>query len=87
MTDTPDTSAPSSSRPKTVAEIVKLAGGPAKIAEASAGAISIEGVYKWRKVGILDRYWAIIRGLCDVTPDELYAANEAARAPAEPADR
>jgi hypothetical protein len=70
-------------RPGTVKEILDAAGGPGKIADASAGAVSIEAVYKWPKIGIPDRHWPCIMGLCDVTADELLAANVAARAPAE----
>ncbi len=70
----------------TVKEIIKLAGGAAKIAEASAASVipekvSAEAVWKWPKIGIPDRHWPIIRGLCDVTAEELYQANVAARAP------
>jgi hypothetical protein len=77
------TSTPSVARPCTVKGILEHAGGPTKIAEASAGAISVEAVYKWSKIGIPDRHWSILMGLCDVTADELYAANLAARAPAD----
>ena len=75
-------------RPSTVKEILDAAGGPTKIAEASEasdGAVSVEAVYKWPKIGIPDRHWPVIMGLCDVTAAELLAANIAARAPA-PAD-
>ncbi len=70
-------------RPSTVKAIIEAAGGPAKIVEASAGAVQLNAVYKWPKIGIRDSHWDLIMGLCDVTTDELHAANKAARAAAE----
>ncbi|UFX42126.1 hypothetical protein HAP47_0022975 [Bradyrhizobium sp. 41S5] len=78
---------PAADRPKTVPEIIKYAGGAAEIAKASDGAVTIEAVYKWPKIGIPDRHWGVIRGLCNVTAEELYAANVAARTPADAASR
>lgn len=83
MTQAPVLATASAPRPCTVKEILDAAGGPGKIAEASAGAVSVEAVYKWPKIGIPDRHWSILMGLCDVTADELYAANVAARSPAD----
>jgi hypothetical protein len=70
-------------RPSTVKEILDAAGGPGKIAEASEGVVSVEAVYKWPKIGIPDRHWPFIMGLCDVSAAELLAANIAARAPVD----
>jgi hypothetical protein len=69
--------------PRTVKQILEAAGGAAKIAEASAGSISAEAVWKWPKIGIPDRHWPLIMGLTEVSADELLAANVAARTPAE----
>ena len=69
----------------TLDEIIKLAGGPAKIADESAGAIKADAVYKWPKIGIPDRHWPIIVKLApDVTPQMLFEANLAARSTSLP---
>lgn len=69
---------------RTVAEIIKDAGGARAIADASvgsiAGAIKPDAVYKWPSIGIPDRHWPTIIGLTGCTPKELYDANVAARA-------
>lgn len=83
MTQAPDLTVPTTPRHRSVKEILDAAGGPAKIAEASAGAVSVEAVYKWPKIGVPDRHWSILMGLCNVAADELYAANLDARAPAD----
>lgn len=69
---------------KTVRDIIKAAGGPAAIAEASEatdGRVSIEAVYKWPTIGIPDRHWPLIMPLAGATADEMLAANVAARSP------
>lgn len=64
---------------KTIAQIIKDAGGPAAIAEASGGAIKKDAVYKWPSIGVPDRHWPILIEKAGVTPEQLYAANLAAR--------
>lgn len=63
--------------PKNVRDIVKAAGGPAKVGRAVGLS---RGVVQWYRIGIPDRYWAVLLGLVPgLTTDELYAANLAAR--------
>lgn len=64
----------------TVDEIIKLAGGAAKIAGESADAIKADAVYKWPKIGIPDRHWPLIIRLApEITPQQLFEANITAR--------
>lgn len=63
----------------TIAEIIKKAGGPAAIAEASLGAIKKDAVYKWPSIGVPDRHWPILIERAGVTAEQLYSANLAAR--------
>lgn len=66
----------------TIKQIIKDAGGPDAIAQASSkagGDISKDAVYKWSKTGIPDRHWPVIIALTNYCPGELYAANCAAR--------
>ncbi|MDX0511445.1 carph-isopro domain-containing protein [Sinorhizobium medicae] len=66
----------------TIKQIIKDAGGPDAIAQASSragGDISKDAVYKWSKTGIPDRHWPVIIALTKYRPGELYAANCAAR--------
>lgn len=60
-------------------EIIKAAGGARAIAEASSGVLTPDAVYKWPTIGIPDRHWPMLMRLTEVTPDELFAANQAAR--------
>ncbi|MEY9196615.1 hypothetical protein ABIA16_001731 [Sinorhizobium fredii] len=66
----------------TIKQIIKDAGGPDAIAQASSkvgGDISKDAVYKWGKTGIPDRHWPVIIALTSCRPEDLYAANCAAR--------
>ena len=63
----------------TIAEIIEKAGGPAAIAEASEGALKKDAVYKWKTIGVPDRHWPILIDKAGVTPEQIYAANLAAR--------
>ncbi|RVG28032.1 carph-isopro domain-containing protein [Sinorhizobium meliloti] len=66
----------------TIKQIIRDAGGPDAIAQASSkagGDISKDAVYKWSKTGIPDRHWPVIIALTNYCPGELYAANCAAR--------
>ncbi|WP_245892890.1 carph-isopro domain-containing protein [Devosia naphthalenivorans] len=63
----------------TLAEIIKKAGGPAAIAEASGGGIKKDAVYKWPSIGVPDRHWQILIERAGVTAEQLYAANLEAR--------
>lgn len=67
---------------RSIAEIIKDAGGATAIAEASAGKVTAEAVYKWPKIGIPDRHWPLVLPLASASADEMLAANLAARAPA-----
>ncbi len=64
---------------RTIVEIIKSAGGAAAIAAASDGAFKVDAVYKWPDIGIPDRHWPLIISLAGSNPQELYAANVAAR--------
>lgn len=71
---------------RTIEKIIKEAGGARKISEASgptdeAGKrpLTYDAVYKWTKIGIPDRHWPLLMSLTETSPDELYAANLAAR--------
>lgn len=64
---------------RTIAEIVRDAGGAKLIAEASNGAVSRDAVYKWVEIGIPDRHWPFVIALASSSPDELYDANRLAR--------
>lgn len=64
---------------RTIAEIIKAAGGPGAIADASAGTVKKDAVYKWPTIGIQDRHWHLLMGLTEVTAEELFQANLAVR--------
>jgi hypothetical protein len=70
---------------RSVSDIISEAGGPNAVADevtkARAKPFSADGVRKWHQNGIPDRYWGILAELCNATPDELFAANEALRSP------
>jgi hypothetical protein len=66
---------------RTVAQIISDAGGAAAIADASQGAIKKDAVYKWPTIGIQDRHWPLLMSLTEVSAEELFAANQAARQP------
>jgi len=67
---------------RTISEIIKAAGGAKAIEAASCGSITTDAVYKWPGIGIPDRHWETIIPLAGSSPDELYAANIAARSAA-----
>ncbi|OIM94128.1 hypothetical protein BLN97_12650 [Bradyrhizobium elkanii] len=56
-------------------DVIWAAGGPAKIAAASKGAVTVDAVHKWRRNGIRDWHWALLMSLSGVTVEQLYAAN------------
>lgn len=78
-----------SDQPKTVRKIIEDAGGPAAVASAVVEAedkkLTVDAVYKWQGNGIPDRYWASIIPLAKTSTDEIFAANELARAAKESA--
>jgi hypothetical protein len=64
---------------RTVADIIKDAGGPSAIATESKGSISVEAVYKWPRIGIPDRHWAVVMPRAKASAHEMLLANTAAR--------
>lgn len=62
----------------TISDIIWAAGGPNKIATASRGGVAIDAIHKWRRNGIRDWHWALLMSLCDVSVEQLYAANQMA---------
>lgn len=70
---------------RTITEIIKAAGGARVVAEALKSDLTKDAVYKWAQIGIPDRHWETVIRLADSSPEELYQANLAARAPNEPA--
>jgi hypothetical protein len=70
--------------PRTIRQIIDGAGGAAAVANTVTNAgdlkLTADAVYKWQHNGIPDRYWATIIRLADSSADEIFAANEAARA-------
>jgi hypothetical protein len=65
---------------KTVRDIIREAGGPAAVVAACSQDLTVDAVYKWHSNGVPDRYWPFILPLAKATPDEMFAANELARA-------
>jgi hypothetical protein len=65
---------------RTISEIIKNAGGAAAIAAASAEKFKVDAVYKWPENGIPDRHWPLLIEMAGSSPEELFAANVAARA-------
>lgn len=65
--------------PRTIREILDAAGGNQAVAEAVSG-LTPDAVYKWRQNGIPDRYWLTIIPMAGSSPEEIFAANEIARA-------
>jgi len=70
---------------RTISELIKAAGGPAKIADSVPEAITVDAVYKWQRIGIPDRYWPVVMRLANASADEMLAANVTARSPSESA--
>lgn len=71
---------------RTIIEITKDCGGARRISDASGPLnhrnkrpLTIDAVYKWAITGIPDRHWPLIMSLTDTSPEELHAANCAAR--------
>ena len=67
-----------------IRQIIKDAGGPATIAEASkksAKPIGAEAVKKWTRIGIPDDHWPLMISLSGKSVEEIYAANAALRSP------
>ncbi len=57
-----------------IKQIIKDAGGPDAIAQASSkagGDISKDAVYKWGKTGIRMRHWPVIIALTSYRPEQL----------------
>lgn len=75
------------SDPRTISDIIKAAGGPAKVADASSGVVSVDAVYKWPKIGIPDRHWPLVMPLAGASAEEMLAANVAARSPSDTPER
>lgn len=63
----------------TITQIIKHAGGASAIADASGGAVKKDAVYKWASIGVPDRHWPILIERAGVTPEQIFAANCAAR--------
>ncbi|MBI1179132.1 MAG: hypothetical protein GC201_01145 [Alphaproteobacteria bacterium] len=66
----------------TIEDIIKACGGAARIAAAIGK--SKDAIYKWPSIGIPDRHWSALIELSDepLTPNDIFEANQAARAPA-----
>lgn len=64
---------------RTISDIIKAAGGPRGIAEASGGSVKKDAVYKWASIGVPDRHWPLLIERAGATPDELFEANRTAR--------
>lgn len=64
---------------RTIQQIIKDSGGARFVAESSNGSFKTDAVWKWQQNGIPDPHWPLIIRLSGATPDELYAANCAAR--------
>lgn len=71
---------------RNIEQIIKDAGGARAISEASGPIdqngkrpLTYDAVYKWPKIGIPDRHWQLVMSLTSSTPEELFAANLAAR--------
>ncbi|KZM46957.1 hypothetical protein [Labrenzia sp. OB1] len=67
---------------RTIAELIDSAGGAEKIVEeANARELKLSkwGPYKWPSAGIPEKYWDIFADLAGTEPNEIYAANVAAR--------
>ncbi len=68
---------------KRIRALIASAGGPAAIQRASLATpspIKSERTpYKWAALGVPEKHWSLLRGLCGATPDELHAMNEELR--------
>lgn len=68
---------------RTISQIIDDAGGPTKIASGlelhGLGELSTSAIHKWKRNGILDRYWPVLIELAGATAEELFQANEQLR--------
>jgi hypothetical protein len=65
-----------------VSDLIKKAGGPGEVSDASQRTrypIGPNAVHKWRKNGIPDVHWPIFIRKASVTAEEIYQANEMLR--------
>lgn len=60
-----------------ISEIIRRCGGVQLVADRTDSTVS--AVHKWSKNGIPERHWRTLRGLSDITVEELHHANEAVR--------
>lgn len=70
---------------RSIREIIEAAGGAIAVAKQVSTShpeltLSADAVYKWPHNGIPDRYWSIVIPMADSSADEIFAANEIARA-------
>jgi lipocalin len=71
---------------RNIPDIVRDCGGARRISAASLAKgnkwpLKPDAIYKWSITGIPDRHWTLIMSLTPTSPEELYAANLAARQP------
>jgi hypothetical protein len=73
----------------TVREIIAMCDGAKGLHEASKKAVAKgrqrkvvaeKTVYDWCDAGIPERHWALVKSICDVSPEQLHWANEYLRA-------
>ena len=73
---------------RTVKAIIEDAGGPGKIASAigkrGSPAVSVKGVYNWKRIGIPEKHWPLMERLCEASAEELHKANRRLRAAVRP---
>lgn len=60
-------------------DIIRASGGVSSISRASDGALTIDAVHKWRRIGCPWWRWSLLQSLCGASPEEMLAANTAAR--------
>jgi hypothetical protein len=65
-------------RRRSIKQLTEAAGGASKIA--SELNLSPDAIYKWQESGVPDRHWPALIPMANSTPDEMLAANIAARA-------
>lgn len=68
-----------------VPSIIKKAGGPKLLCAAlneSGFEVTTAATHKWKNAGIPERYWAVVISRTGLRPEEIYSANERARAQA-----
>lgn len=77
---------------RTIEQIITACGGPEGIEKASGTKVGRKGdtvpglshwaVRKWLSTGIPEKHWPLVQNLSSATVDELYGANQLARAAA-----